>query len=309
MIRQVVTRAPYLLATIIALLAWRTNMETPTDADRHVLLEDGWCHYSFDGPPGGHPLLLIHGGTVAAWEFDRLAPWLHNAGYRTLRPDLFGHGYSDRPHTVYGLDLFVRQMINLLDALDIHERVPVLGHSLGAAVAARLGACHPQRFSGAVLGAPLVDYMETQPVTRLLRWPLLGELMVPMIIVPLLFRRRARNYHNIDGGYLVGKFKNQLNIPGFGRALLAMFRDGALANQLDTYRAFATSRLPALVMYGDRDTIVLAKQIHAVLQQLHQASFQQIVGAGHAFLLTQPEQLATIIANWIADHCIGNEAP
>ena len=90
---------------------------TLPDASDFLPLSDGLCHYRVDGPCDGPVVLLIHGATVPAWEFDRLAPFLTSAGYRAIRADLFGHGYSDRPRVKYGLDLFVRQLSELLDSL------------------------------------------------------------------------------------------------------------------------------------------------------------------------------------------------
>ena len=115
-------------------------------ADEFVRLRDGNCHYRIDGPQAGPIILLLHGATVAAWEFERLVPMLSAAGYRTIRADLFGHGYSDRPRARYAHALFVRQLLDLLDVLTPTAPVHLLGHSLGAALAARLVCAQPQRF-------------------------------------------------------------------------------------------------------------------------------------------------------------------
>ncbi|MEQ8660979.1 MAG: alpha/beta hydrolase, partial [Gammaproteobacteria bacterium] len=58
----------------------------PTGA--FAALSDGHCHYADEGPRDGRVVLLIHGATVPGWEFDRLVPYLHAAGLRTLRADL-----------------------------------------------------------------------------------------------------------------------------------------------------------------------------------------------------------------------------
>jgi pimeloyl-ACP methyl ester carboxylesterase len=60
------------------------------DSKLFLRLSDGRCHYSIEGPTDGKPLLLIHGATVPAWEFDRIVPYLTANGFRCLRPDLFG---------------------------------------------------------------------------------------------------------------------------------------------------------------------------------------------------------------------------
>lgn len=66
---------------------------------------------------------MIHGATVAGWEFDRLAPLLNLAGIRTLIPDLYGHGLSARLRMRYEYNLFSRQITELLEALSIRQPV------------------------------------------------------------------------------------------------------------------------------------------------------------------------------------------
>ena len=124
------------------------------DAPGHfVRLSDGLCHYRLDGRRDGPPVLLIHGATVPGWEFDRFVPLLEAAGYRCVRPDLYGHGHSDRPRARYSHALFVRQLREFIATLALDRPMILIGHSLGAALAARLVAADPQRYAAMVLCA------------------------------------------------------------------------------------------------------------------------------------------------------------
>src|SRR5262245_51336182 len=87
-----------------------------TSGGQYVPLGGGVTHFRLEGPQTGVPLVLVHGATVPLWEFDRLAPELHAAGFRTLRFDLFGHGLSDRPACDYTLELFAKQTLELVEA-------------------------------------------------------------------------------------------------------------------------------------------------------------------------------------------------
>ena len=113
----------------------------------YATLSDGVCHYRVDGPASGKPLLLIHGATVPAWQFDRVVPFFNQAGLRTVRFDLFGHGYSERPATAHNLALYLRQALELIEFLNIKEEFHLLGHSLGSAIAAKLLLSRPDRKS------------------------------------------------------------------------------------------------------------------------------------------------------------------
>jgi pimeloyl-ACP methyl ester carboxylesterase len=271
----------------------------PVDAHRFCRLTDGVCHFRVDGPVDGPPLLMLHGATVPHWEFDRLAPLLNAAGLRTIRPDLYGHGYSDRPRTDYVHGLFVRQALELLAALEVVGPVRLLGHSLGAAIAARIVLAAPGLVSRMVLGAPLVDYTENVAAARLLALPLLGESLMHCYVVPMLARRRARNYRLIEDGRFVAKFRRQLARPGFGRALLSMFRCGALGAQGDAYRALAGRSPPLLVLRGAEDRICPPAQFARLRAWLPGAAFQEMEGTGHAFMLTHPERVAPLLLDFL----------
>lgn len=243
---------------------------------------------------------MLHGATVPHWEFDRVVPLLTAAGLRTIRPDFYGHGYSARPRTRYTHALFVRQALHLLDALRVEGRIAVLGHSLGAAIAARLAATAPGRVDRVVLGAPLVDYVENVPSARLLRWPLLGEALMHGYVVPMLRRRRARNYRPIEDGRFVGKFMQQLELPGFGRALLSMFRSGALGDQRDAYEALGSANSRLLILRGREDPICPPAQLARLRDWLPTARAVEIDDTAHAFMLTHPERVAPLLIDFLA---------
>jgi len=273
---------------------------TLSDAFDFVRLSDGLCHYRVDGPSVGPVILLIHGATVSAWEFDRLAPFLTSAGYRALRADLFGHGYSDRPRVKYGLDLFVRQLSELLDSLEIKEPVHLLGHSLGAAIGACMAGRQPGRFQSLVLAAPLLSYTDNAKVVRLLECPLIGDLLIRAYVLPMLVRRRTRRYRDIEDGRFVGKFKSQLRKPGFGRALLSLVRNGALRDQSECYGALNGRAHPVLLLRGAEDTIVTLRQIEVIRDLVPRTIYRDLAGAGHAFLLINPEEIAPILIDFLA---------
>ena len=125
--------------------------------DREIHLRNGRCHYRLEGRRDAPLVLLIHGATVPSWQFDRFVPMLHQAGYRTLRLDLYGHGRSAAPKTRYELPLFVEQCVELIERLPLPRRMHILGYSMGGAVAAGVVAQRPQRFHGVALAAPMLD--------------------------------------------------------------------------------------------------------------------------------------------------------
>jgi pimeloyl-ACP methyl ester carboxylesterase len=67
-----------------------------------------------------------------------------------LAPDLRGRGLSTRLPGPYGIQAHIDDLVAVLDFVGV-DSVLVAGHSMGAYVAARLAAEHPDRVSGLVL--------------------------------------------------------------------------------------------------------------------------------------------------------------
>ncbi|RDI97229.1 alpha/beta fold hydrolase [Dyella solisilvae] len=91
------------------------------------------------------PLLALHGWLDNAGSFARLAPLLADR-WRVIALELPGHGHSDHlpPGQHYHFIDYVRAVLAAVDALQL-TRYHLLGHSLGAGVAALVAAATPGR--------------------------------------------------------------------------------------------------------------------------------------------------------------------
>ena len=105
--------------------------------------------YRLDGPEGLPVLLLSNSIATDMHMWDGQMAQLTRR-FRVLRYDARGHGASDVPAGAYSMDRLGRDVIELLDALDL-PRVHVLGLSLGGFVAQWLGIHAPERVDRLVL--------------------------------------------------------------------------------------------------------------------------------------------------------------
>jgi pimeloyl-ACP methyl ester carboxylesterase len=272
----------------------------PAESHRYATLADGECYYRRGGPENGPMLLMIHGATVPGWEFDRLAPLLQAAGFQTLVPDLYGHGFSARPRIRYDYSLFTRQMTQLLEALSVDRPIDVFGHSMGAAIGARMANQDPGRFGRLVLAAPLVNFTGVMTSARLLALPALGELLMPFYIKPMLTRRRRKRYQAIEDGRWVDKFRQHIRTPGFGHMMLSLLRCGTLGDQSACYIELNRQHHDLLVLRGDQDAIMPRFQLERLRELLPRAKYIEIDGTPHAFVITDPEKLAPHIVEFLA---------
>jgi len=118
------------------------------------------------GPPGGRPVLALHGWLDNAASFDRLAPLLPEM--RLVAVDLAGHGLSghrSREASYVFVD-WVRDVFQIAEALG-WSRFSILGHSMGAGIASLAAATLPSRIEALALiegFAPLVAPEDQAPV-------------------------------------------------------------------------------------------------------------------------------------------------
>lgn len=111
---------------------------------------DGVRLHYVDWPGEGPPLLCLHGLTGNARVWDALAERL-SPRRRVVAVDLRGRGQSDKPPPGhYGLTAHVRDMAALIPALGIGP-AEVVGHSMGAFIAALLASEHPELLARLVL--------------------------------------------------------------------------------------------------------------------------------------------------------------
>lgn len=152
-----------MLATVSALglgacvtsMAYTSKVERAYPAEGERLDVGGSTVHVIRQGRAGPVVLMIHGASANAREFDwTLAPRL-SGDMRVLMADRPGHGYSQRFDDAETLGAQARQMAGVLDQLAPGEKAVVVGHSFGGAVALRLALDRPDLVSGLVLLAPV----------------------------------------------------------------------------------------------------------------------------------------------------------
>jgi pimeloyl-ACP methyl ester carboxylesterase len=103
----------------------------------------------------GPVVLMIHGASANAREFDwTLAPRLSET-HRVLMVDRPGHGYTERPANAETLKVQADLAAGALKKLAPGEKAIIVGHSFGGAVALRVALDYPELTEGLVLLAPV----------------------------------------------------------------------------------------------------------------------------------------------------------
>jgi len=105
----------------------------------------------------GPSVVLLHGIASSSVTFDNLIPLLLKR-YRVIAIDLLGFGSSPSPtEATFTLEEHVQALRKTLASLRLTGPVTIVGHSLGALIAARFSAAHPSGISHLILVAPPVS--------------------------------------------------------------------------------------------------------------------------------------------------------
>jgi pimeloyl-ACP methyl ester carboxylesterase len=122
-------------------------------SERVVQLAGGRSCLCEWGPADGETIMLVHGLLEhgAAWHL--VAARLADAGYRVVAPDLRGHGMSEHtpPGVLYHPLDFLGDLDRLVSTGLFARPVHLVGHSMGAALAALFAAARPREVQSLVL--------------------------------------------------------------------------------------------------------------------------------------------------------------
>ncbi|MFA5079646.1 MAG: alpha/beta hydrolase [Dehalococcoidia bacterium] len=301
-----------LLIVITPLSLYATaNVETKDldDAARaqaggsYIKLPEGVTHYELSGPEDGQVVVLIHGATIPMYLWDAQVDALSKAGYRVLRYDMYGRGYSDRPDGDYSQAFFRKQLLDLLDALKIRQPVDLMGVSMGGAMAVDFTASYPDRVKDLVLIAPMINSLKNDTNFKLMRIPLLGEFLTRLIAVKVMSDRAAELMQKSPkAAEYARQFKDQTQFKGFEKASLAAVRSDAWADYTADYQKVGQQGHRILLIWGTADNDISPEMVQAIQKALPNVVFKQLDGVGHDPQVEVAEQVNSLILDFLKQH-------
>ncbi|HYA97299.1 MAG TPA: alpha/beta hydrolase [Methylomirabilota bacterium] len=284
----------------------RCNLETlPMDDAARALvpgsfvnLPNGATHYELAGPAGARTVVLVHGFSVPYYIWDPTFDALVKAGFRVLRYDLFGRGWSDRPDVAYDPDFFDAQLTQLLAALGISGPVDVAGISMGGPIVTTFANRHPERVRSVVLFDPAYDAGFAPPLE--LRVPVLNEFVFCVKFMPNLPASQREDFvHPERYPEYFARYETQMRYKGFRHAMLSTVRDYLSRNNTGEYARLGRSGKPVLLFWGKADQDVPYALSDKVRKDVPQAEFHAIDDAAHVPFMEHPEVVHPILIEFL----------
>lgn len=233
-----------------------------------------------EGNPGKCPLfIVIHGFTSCKERPHTLVACqaMRDAGYATLRADMYGHGKSGgdfRDHTLFKWISNIMTLIDNARRLDFVTKIWLSGHSQGGLAAALVAGMEPDRVSGLILRAP--------------------AFMIP---------------DGARSGELLGESFDPEHVPDSVPTIKDLTLNGNYIRVAQTIHAEdAIDRFhgPVLILHGGDDDVVPVSCSEDAAKRYRNCELTVIPGENHSFEFHQ-DQMQELIRNWLTRQRMNQE--
>ena len=263
----------------------------------YLKLSEGTTHYKLEGPVDGKVVVLVHGGTVPMWTWDKQVQSLIKLGYRVLSYDMYGRGYSDRPEITYDQDTYQKQLLELVDKLALTKQFDLIGYSLGGGTAVNFTAHNPQRVRKLVLISPLINNFKVPSIFRI---PILGEFMSRLMGIKIITKRFISLVeNNPDAEKYTTLFKDQTTYKGFQQSILSMLRNNAVGDYSKSYQIVGNQNREILLIWGTEDAEISKQMISDIQSFIPNLTFKPVESVGHGIVFQKPDTVNSLINSFL----------
>jgi pimeloyl-ACP methyl ester carboxylesterase len=246
-------------------------------------------------------VVLLHGFPQSGRTWAPVVPALHDAGLRTLAPDLRGYSPRARPtaRSAYRMREIADDVAALLDAAQV-SRAHVVGHDWGGAAAWATAGFHRDRVSSlTALSTPhpaALGWSFTHSRQALKSW------YMAVFALPYLPERI------LPRGLRANLVKSGLPAPIAQEYAARLADPAALAGALGWYRGIAASRhdhigrirVPTTYAWGRRDVALGRAAAEATARFVEAAYLFVELEAGHWLPERYPDEVASLVLDRVA---------
>lgn len=247
-----------------------------------VTLTHGIVHYELKGPASGETVVLVHGLTTPYFVWDRNSDVLVKAGFRVLRYDHYGRGFSDRPDVRYDRELYDGLLLELLRSLRIETPVHLVGLSMGGAIAVLFADRHPEMVSRVCLISPAGFPTRIPLLIKVAIAPVIGDYLLAVLGDAVIFSGTKRGFVKPEAltGYQE-KFRVQMRYRGYKRSVLSTLRYMQMDKLSESYEHVGKQGRPVLLIWGRRDRVLPFSHSERVKETIPHVQFHAIDDGGH----------------------------
>jgi pimeloyl-ACP methyl ester carboxylesterase len=264
--------------------------------------------YAESGAQSGGPVVvLVHGIASRASQWERVMADLGETCH-VIAPDLLGHGSSAKPRGDYSLGAHACGIRDLLAALG-HDRVSLVGHSLGGGIALQFAYQFPERVERLALVCSGGLGKEVSVFLRAATLPG-AELVLPLLagswvrqgagrVGALLARARVTLPAGLEECLVgFGSLGDRSTREAFVHTARSVLDPaGQRVDARD--RLYLAADLPLFVVWGRKDAIIPVAHGLALADSVPGTTLEVFEQSGHFPHLTEPARLAAVLGRWL----------
>jgi pimeloyl-ACP methyl ester carboxylesterase len=286
-------------AIFLSVLYFKGNKEKKelTDAERkgtsgqYIKLSAGITHYELAGPDTGKVVILVHGFSVPYFIWDGTFEFLVKQGFRVLRYDMYGRGYSGRPDVTYNNALYQTQLTDLITQLHLKGPVNLAGISFGGGMITDFTCKHPELVQKVILIDPVYPFEVPSPPQFATKYYMAthADEQANGQLTDFKYPQRHPDW--------VKKYLVQMQYKGFRNAL-ASTRYNYVYNGRERNTCLNSTGKPVLLIWGKEDHTVpftYSDSVRSVLK----CDFFPVDDAAHLPYLDQPDKVNAKILTFL----------
>lgn len=240
------------------------------------------------GPKQAKSIVLIHGGGVSGWMWDRQVEDLSD--FHCLVPDLPGQGKSKGIKT-FSIKDSAQQMAELIKNRVNGGKAHVVGHSIGAQIVVELLATSPEVVDRAIINSALVRPI--QGMVKLIKPTV--KLTIPLTRFNWFARLQAKAL-SIPNEYFDRYFEDSNTITA--ETLEEILVENA---SFSIPEGLECCTVPTLVLVGQKERRIMRHSAKDLILAIPNAKGYLVQGVGHGFSFNDPNCFNKLIRAWFTD--------
>jgi len=254
-----------------------------------VKLSDGFTHYELGGPADGRVVVLAAGFSVPYYIWDTTLSALTSAGFRVLRYDYYGRGYSDRPAIPFSDEMYVRQLDELLKAVQITGPIDLTGISFGGSMITSFADKYPERVRSLIYFDP--SFRKPYQLSLLEDLPPVWNYITTVMDQKYWAKGQLGDFlHPEKFPDWPQRYREQMKYKGFRSARFSEIVTNSGIDQTDQLNRVGQHPRPVLVIWGKQDRTVPFEESEWLMKILTHGRLVPIEGSGHLPQWEQPEE-------------------
>lgn len=229
-----------------------------------ISLSKGNTYYEIANSNSNYPaIILIHGFSVPSYIWEPTFQEAKKLGYKVMRFDLYGRGYSQNPDVNYTDELFANQSWELLDSLDINN-VVLIGLSNGGRVISKMASIFPNRIDKLIYvssnGFDEVKELDDKSVNK-------EEVTRFIKNYKSLSESQKNDFKDPNQfGDWVLKYSKLQKYKGFARALISTQKNHVSLDNL--HKEIAETNIEIFTLWGKYDKVVVFDEIREKINKV-----------------------------------------